>query len=111
MASGRAEHPLRVHHLEREVRIAIHGDDFTCLGNNTGLDWFRKEISQQYAVKFRGRLGPEVQDDKSVRILNRAVEWGQDEIRYEADQRHAEIIIKQLGMSGESKTAVTPGIK
>ena len=35
---------------------------------------------------------------------------GEDEIRYEADQRHAEIIIKQLGMSGESKTAVTPGI-
>ena len=43
--------------------------------------------------------------------MNRIVEWGQDEIRYEADQRHAEIIIKQLGMSGESKTAVTPGIK
>ena len=40
---GRAS-PCVFHHLEREVRIVIHGDDFTCLGHTEGLDWFRKDI-------------------------------------------------------------------
>ena len=39
------------------------------------LDWFRKEIAERYQVTFRGRLGPEEEDDKRIRILNRIVEW------------------------------------
>ena len=33
------------------------------------------------------------------------------QIRYEADQRHAEIIIRQLGLKGNSNGVSTPGIK
>ena len=51
-------------------------------------------------MKFRARLGPEDGDDKAVRTLNREVSWTKEEITYEADQRHAEIINKILGMEG-----------
>ena len=109
-SQGRSS-PCVFYHEERSVRIVVHGDDVTALGKTQGLDWFRKDISQRYEVKLRGRLGPNRNDDKSVRILNRIVEWGEDEIRYEADQRHAEIIIKHLGMRENTKGVTTPGIK
>ena len=46
-----------------------------------------------------------------MRILNRIVEWTPEGIRYEADQRHAEIIIKELGLSGKSKRLGAPSAK
>ena len=38
------------------------------------------------------------------------VDWNKDGIRYEADQRHSEIIVKDLGFEGESNSVVTPCI-
>jgi hypothetical protein len=81
--------PCTFHHKSRNIRAVAHGDDFTALGYEPDLDWFRKMISERYEVKFRGRLGPGRNDDKSVRILNRIVEWSDQGISYEADQRHA----------------------
>ena len=71
---GRAT-PCIFHHKDRMMRVAVHCDDFTVLGHRKDLDWFRSEIAGRYAVKFRGRLGPGPNDDKSIRILNRIVEW------------------------------------
>jgi hypothetical protein len=68
-------------------------------------------IQGKFDVKMRGRLGPDVGDNKSIRILNRIVTWDNQGIKYEADQRHAEIIVKQLGLSEQSNSVVTPGIK
>ncbi len=62
-------------------------------------------------MKFRGRLGPQQKDDKAIRILNRVVQWDEDGIKYEADQRHAEIIKEQLGMKGGTKSVNTPSTK
>ena len=39
------------------------------------------------------------------------VEWTEEGISYEADQRHAEIIVKHLGIEGESRSMCTPGVK
>ena len=89
----------------------VHGDDFTILGNEVDLDWFREEIAKKFEVKFRARLGPGKRDDKSVRILNRIVSWGSDGITYEADQRHAELIIRDVGLDPKSNGVVTPGVK
>jgi hypothetical protein len=80
----------------RDTRVVVHGDDFTVLGFKDDLDWFRGEIQKKFEVKLRGRLGPEEGYEKSVSILNRVVEWGEDGITYEADQRHAEIIKKDF---------------
>ncbi len=46
-----------------------------------------------------------------MRILNRVVEWSEEGISYEADQRHAEINVKHLGLEGESRSMCTPGVK
>ena len=76
------------------------------------LDWFRKAISGKFEVKFRARLGGDPGDDKRVRILNRVLEWTDGfGIVYEADQRHGELIIKELGLSAGGKSVSTPGVK
>ena len=54
-------------------------------------------------------MGPGVNHDKSIRLLNRVITWGEDGIEYEADQRHAEIIIRDLGLEENSKSLSTPG--
>ena len=58
---------------------------WTVLASSVNLDWFHQRFDERFEVKFRGRLGPEQKDDKSIRILNRVVSWTRDE----ADQRHA----------------------
>ena len=65
----------------RDLRVVVHGDDFTVLGTEEDLDWFRREISKAYEVKFRGRIGPGCNDQKSIRILNRVVEWSEEGIK------------------------------
>ena len=96
---------------DKQIRVVVHGDDFTILGDPEQLDWFRNKISDKFEVKFRGRLGPGVDDDKSIRILNRVITWTNEGIQYEADQRHAEIIVQQLGLSSESKSVNSPSTK
>ena len=75
-------------HKDRDLRVLVHGDDFTVLGWESDLDWFRDKIASRFDVKFRGRMG-KGEDTQSIRILNRIVTWYPDRVEYEADQRHA----------------------
>ena len=98
-------------HKTRRIWLTVHGDDFTLLASDADLDWFENKIKLEFEVKVRGRLGPGEEDTRSIRILNRIIEWSNDGIWYEADQRHAEIIVKELDLeSGKAKSDV-PGEK
>lgn len=92
--------------------MVVHGEDFTVGGYNGDLDWFCNKIRERFDVEVWARLGGGKDDDKEVRIWNRIVEWvnGQG-LWYEPDQRHAEITIRKLGLQGESKSVVTPGVE
>ena len=103
--------PCIFHHAEANLRIVIHGDDFTLLGPKTSLDWFCKEIVKKFEVKLRGRMGPGKNDDKHVRLLNRGFEWTPEGIVIEADQRHAELITKDQCLKIGYKGLTTPGVK
>ena len=47
---------------------------------------------------------------KEARILNRIIRYTEDGWEYEPDQRHAELIVKELGLQ-EAKSVATPGDK
>ncbi len=72
----------------RNIRAVVHGDDFTMLGKVPDLDWFYQQMRNKFEVKFKARLGPG-EKDRNVRVLNRLVEWSNEGITYEPDQRHA----------------------
>ena len=59
-------------------------------------------------VERKGRLGGSPKDDPDVMVLNRAVSWDRQGITYEADQRHVEILLRDLGLSSWSKSAPSP---
>jgi hypothetical protein len=80
-------------------------------GEEQNLDWFRLRIGEKMDVKYRARLGPDHGDDKAVRILNRVVQWTEQGIKYEADQRHSEIIMREAKLGNDSKSVKTPGMK
>ena len=67
-------------------------------------------MEDEYEIKVRGKLGPDVGDDKQIRILNRCLHWRKDGLAYEADPRHAEIAIKEMQL-GDCKEVATPGTK
>lgn len=97
------------YHGERDIRCIIHGDDFTILGSEEQLNWFREHMQGKFLMKVKARLGPNTADDKEVRILNRVITWTDQGILYEADQRHTDLILKDLGLQPGSKGLSTPG--
>ena len=89
--------------------MTVHGDDFTCAGPTAELKWLKFKVEQEYEITSE-MLGPEDGMQQEIRVLNRVISWQKDGITYEPDQRHAEIAISELGLTG-AKAAPTPGAK
>ncbi len=49
-----------VYHEQKNVKVVVNGDDFTVLGPNKSLDWFRGLVQQRMEVKFNVRLERDV---------------------------------------------------
>ena len=97
-------------HKERSLATSVHGDDFATVGGKKDLDWFRSQLEKRYELKEAARLGPNKEDDKEVKILNRIVRWIAEGIGYEADPRHAKKLIQELGLEG-CRPVTAPGVK
>ena len=51
-------------------------------------------MGEKFLIKVIGQLGGDANDSKEMRVLNRILRWDVDGIRYEADPRHHELILK-----------------
>ena len=87
----------------------VHGDDFTALGTDDGLDWYTAELEKVSEIKVRGRLG-EGTADTEIRILNRVIRITSQGVSYEADPRHHELLQRSLGLEGSTPVS-NPGVK
>ena len=93
---------VKQHHVsftkERGIRTYVHGDDYVSIGTTKDLIWLKERFESKCKVKTE-TLGPEEGQCKEVKILNRIVSWHSSEgFIYDADPRHAEIIIEQLNL-------------
>ena len=61
-----------------------------------------------FEVKVRGILGPEPQDMKEIRILNRTLRWTMRGLELEADSTHVQTIISEMGLEAGSKGSDSP---
>ncbi len=84
------------YHEQKNVRVVAHEDYFSASGGANKFDWLREAIQKKMEVEFRGRL--ERGKPGAVRILNRVVTVTVRGLKYEAGQRHAEIIADELGL-------------
>jgi hypothetical protein len=99
--------PCSFHNAKRDMCLVVHGDDFTILGYDSDLDWLKVEMKKKFEIKTT-RIGPARGDDKSLKLLNRIVEWTPQGIAIEGDQRHAELVVKDLELELTSKSVSTP---
>ncbi|CAE8646723.1 unnamed protein product, partial [Polarella glacialis] len=94
-------------HEERGLETSVHGDDFTTLGQEKDLLWFAEKLKERYEIKERGIMGPDARDKKDMIILNRLVSWQDDKITWEADPRHAELLMHSAGVDRDNAKGVT----
>ena len=85
----------------------MRGDDFTITGRMEALSWIRREMENKFEITANVS-GPDEGMENEIRVLNRTLRWTDSGITYEPDQRHAEIIIKELNLFECSKNTTGP---
>ena len=64
-------------------------------------------MHERFLLKELGRLGGGEGELKEMRVLNRVLQWTASGLKYEADPRHAEIIVR--GVAGAERALSAPG--
>ena len=92
--------PSVYYHKERGLRTLVHGDDFMTTGRRDHADWFKRRLEARFEIKTKiiGLGEGEVAEERLLGRIIRATPGGGWE--YEADQRHAELIIKGMNLVG-----------
>ena len=90
-------------HESKQVRCLVHGDDFVCVGEPADLKWLRTKLGVRFKIKS-SMVGMNAQDGeiREARILNRIIRVTPQGWEYEADQRHADLIIQETGAADKS---------
>ena len=78
------------------MRWPVHVDDSVCAGSIEDLRWFKERLKEWFEIKSAtvgaDRSAGEVGE---ARILNRIIRVTGEGWEYEADQRHADLIMKE----------------
>ena len=98
-------------------RGGAHGDDFVVVGSRRALDRMGKTLSWKYTMRESHRFGFGNRCERHAELLNRIVSVGTNSdgrryVRIEPDIRHAELVLRDLGLEGSKvKPLTTPGFK
>ena len=102
--------PCCFEHAERRLKVVVHGDDFTCVGPKAEIIKYEDQLAERFEIKRRGHIGESEGCIQEIRILNRILRLTEAGLRYEADPRHAEMLVKALDLASSS-SVLTPGVK
>ena len=107
--AGKAS-PCNFRHRSMDLWLTVHGDDFLIAGPNSSIKWLQRKMRAKFEIKT-DILGPKEEGSKEeIGILGRTLRWTSTGIEYEADQKHAKLIIETLGLE-KAKAVATPGSK
>ena len=99
-------HPCVFFHPERDIKTLVHGDDYVSSGTPESMDWLEKELTKAYEIKTQ-KVGKCDGYKGEGKVLNRILRVTEDGWEMEADPRHAELVVEQLGLS-EDRGIGTP---
>ena len=88
--------------------MAVHGDDFTALGGRTDLLWYEQGLAEALTIVVKGHLGESEDCEKETKVLNRIARCDADGLSYEADPRHAEMLLTAFP---DMSSVCSPGIR
>ena len=101
--------PCLFYHRAKDIKTMVHGDDYVSAASQKELEWLRGELDKKFETKST-IIGPKEGQGKEVKVLNRVIRMTEKGVEHEADQRHAEIIVENMGMK-DSKGVATPGTR
>ena len=83
-------------HQARGLKTLVHGDDFVTVGHQESVHWLRGMMGKRFEIKSHV-IGHGCDELREHRILGRIVRAAANGAwEYEADPRHAELIVKTL---------------
>ena len=91
---------------EKSAQVFLHGDDFASVGSRAALKWSLQKLESRFEIKT-SVIGTGVGEVREARVLNRILRITELGWEYEPDQRHAEMIVEQLGLK-DAKAVETP---
>lgn len=115
--------PCLYYHEGRFLRTFLHGDDFATVGRLDNVQWLKGVLEKRIEIKAEsvslaaaglGSLGvgaprspspkttdgEAMRDGSEARLLNRVVRCTSDRWEVEPDQRHADLIVQYLQLTG-----------
>ena len=101
--------PCLFRHKGDNMSVMVHGDDFVAVGPKDATAKLQKTLESAYNIK-RETMGDGEGEVRDIRVLNRIVRRESDGYRVEADLRHAELVIKELNLTG-TQSSKLPGSK
>ena len=101
-------YPAVYYNKIEDVAVMVHGDDYMCEGSESALKKLRDQLSKAFEIKH-SIMGLANHLQKEGKILNGIVSVDENGWYVEGDQRHGELIIKELGLE-EAKGVTTPGV-
>ena len=96
---------------EKQLRCVVRGDDFAFLGWDKDLDDVVEHMKKAYELKVRGKMSGDPKDAQEITILNRKLTWKGNEMTYEADLKHVEKIIEEMGLDDRSNGLTKPYVR
>ena len=93
---------------ESGVAVLVHGDDFVACGRRMMIRDLWKQLNERFQLKTT-ILGDGEKEVRQARVLNRLLKLTADGWEYEADQRHKEILLKNMSME-QCRVCATPGV-
>ena len=107
---GRAASTI-FYHPKTQVRVVVHGDDFTFAGTESELRKIEAKMHEWYDVKVRGILGSGKRDVHEIEILGRNLTWTEEGLEYEGSDKHRRALLEGLGLNEESKAVNSAAVK
>ena len=100
-------HPSVFWHPEKMIKTLVHGDDYVSAGDEAAMTWLGEELSKVYEIHTQ-KLAMGKDHQQEGQVLNRITRCTEAGWEVEADPRHAELVVEQLGI--EDKGVCTPGV-
>lgn len=82
-------------HEQRDLDLTVHGDDFVTVGAQEDSLWLKGILESKFEISTVS-VGHQEGDERDAKVFNRIITEVEGGSNYEADARHAELIIWNL---------------
>ena len=89
--------------------MVVHGDDFIVAGDGDDFDKLSLKWNEKLELVQKARLGAGF--DSEATVLNRCVTYNDPGLSWEADPRHAELAVAELGLQAATPQTSPGGAK